>query len=188
MTKSTEEWYQQHMAMNPIQRLQHAATPPSSLQQERWQRLERRMSSMLLQSVTDNVREELIASRRLDVFGVLTHLYLVYCPGGVMEKQTLLKSLEEPAEVTVLSEAPNALRRWMRWRSRTQEIGAIAPDPALLLKGLNRMTRRVLDAHKDLQFRVSLARSTLGVDTTPTETNFGQLATHTCWRSSNKHR
>ena len=26
MTKSTEEWYQQHMAMNPIQRLQHAAT------------------------------------------------------------------------------------------------------------------------------------------------------------------
>ncbi|CAL1129507.1 unnamed protein product [Cladocopium goreaui] len=178
MTKSTEEWYQQHMAMNPIQRLQHAATPPSSLQQERWQRLERRMSSMLLQSVTENVREELIASRRLDVFGVLTHLYLVYCPGGVMEKQTLLKSLEEPAEVTVLSEAPNALRRWMRWRSRTQEIGAIAPDPALLLKGLNRMTRRVLDAHKDLKFRVSLARSTLGVDTTPTETNVGQLATH----------
>ena len=178
MLRSTEEWYQQHMAMNPLQRLQHAVTPPSTLQQERWQRLERRMSSMLLQSVPENVREELVASRRLDVFGVLTHLYLVYCPGGVMEKQTLLKSLEEPAEIANLSEAPNALRRWMRWRSRTQEIGAIAPDPALLLKGLNKMTKRLLEVHKELQFRVSLARSTLGVDTTPTETNVGQLATH----------
>ena len=128
---------------------------------------------MLLQSVPENVREELVASRRLDVFGVLTHLYLVYCLGGVMEKQTLLKNLEESAEIFNLSEAPNVLRKRMRWRSRTQEIGATAPDSALLLKGINKMTKQILDANKDLQFRVSLARSTLGVDITPTETNVG---------------
>ena len=133
---------------------------------------------MLLHSVPENVREELVAGRKMSVFSILAHLFLTYCPGGVLEKQMLLRSLEDPPEVTSIGDAPAALRRWMRWKARTAEIGAVIPDAALLLKGLNRLTKRVLDGHRDLQFRIQLARSSLGVDTTPTELSVTRFATH----------
>ena len=178
MVKAVESWYQRHMSLSPLDRITHDATPPASLQQERWQRLERRMSTMLLHSVPENVREELVAGRKMSVFSILAHLFLTYCPGGVLEKQMLLRSLEDPPEVTSIGDAPAALRRWMRWKARTAEIGAVIPDAALLLKGLNRLTKRVLDGHRDLQFRIQLARSSLGVDTTPTELSVTRFATH----------
>eukprot|EP00435_Cladocopium_sp_Y103_P026293 s3759_g6.t1 len=40
------------------------------------------------------------------------------------------------------------------------------------------MSRKILDAHKELQFRVSLVRSGLGVDTIPNDTNVEQFAFH----------
>ena len=178
MTKAVETWYQQHMSMNPLDRISHEVKPPPQLVQDRWQRLERRMSTMLLQAVPEGVRDELVAGRKVGVFSILTHLFLTYCPGGVMEKQMLLRNLEEPPEVSQLSEAPAALRKWMRWKTRTVEIGAVVPDAALLLKGLNKMTRKVLESHKDLQFRIQLARSSLGVDTSPTELTVSRFATH----------
>ena len=178
MTKAVETWYQQHMSMNPLDRISHEVKPPPQLVQDRWQRLERRMSTMLLQAVPEGVRDELVAGRKVGVFSILTHLFLTYCPGGVMEKQMLLRNLEEPPEVSQLSEAPAALRKWLRWKTRTVEIGAVVPDAALLLKGLNKMTRKVLESHKDLQFRIQLARSSLGVDTSPTELTVSRFATH----------
>eukprot|EP00435_Cladocopium_sp_Y103_P030730 s947_g7.t1 len=178
MTTEAAQWYQTHMSLSPLERINHQANPPAVVQQEKWQRLERRMSAMLLQAIPESIRDELVASRRLGVFGVLTHLYTVYSPGGVFEKQTLLKNLEEPQEVSSLAEAPAAIRRWLRWRRRTEEVGAVPPDPALLLKGINRLTRRVVEPNKELQFRISLVRSSLGVDSTPTAVNVGQLATH----------
>ena len=178
MTKAVETWYQQHMSMNPLDRISHEVKPPPQLVQDRWQRLERRMSTMLLQAVPEGVRDELVAGRKVGVFSILTHLFLTYCPGGVMEKQMLLRNLEEPPEVFQLVEAPAALRKWLRWKTRTVEIGAVVPDAALLLKGLNKMTRKVLESHKDLQFRIQLARSSLGVDTSPTELTVSRFATH----------
>ena len=176
--KEAESWYQYHMSLAPLDRLQHLPEPPAALREERWTRLERRMSAMLLQAVPEVVKDELVASRRLTAFGILTHLYLTYCPGGVLERQTLLRSLEEPAEVPSLSEAPAALRRWLRWRQRATEIGASMPDATLLMKGINRMMRKVLEGHKELQFRVSLARNTLRVDVAPTQVTVTQFATH----------
>lgn len=65
-----------------------------------------------------------------------------------------------------MHDAPAAIRRWLRWRRRARVVGAVEPDPAILLKGLNRMTKRILENH--LQLRVSLVRSNLAVDTTQT--------------------
>ena len=178
MVKAAEDWYQRHMAMSPLDRVQHDVKPPPTVSLEKWSRLERRMASMLLQAVPEGVKDELISARRLSVFGILTQLLLTYCPGGVLEKQTLLRSLEDPLEVGTMSEAPSAIRRWLRWKLRTEEIGAVTPDPALLLKGLNKLTRKVLEANKELQFRVSLARNSLGVDTRPTDLTVSHFATH----------
>ena len=93
LLKEAEEWYQAHMQMSPLERLQHGHGPPLSLVQEKWQRLERRMSTMMFQAIPDQVREELVSTRRMTVFAIVTHLYVVYCPGGIPEKQ---KPVEEP--------------------------------------------------------------------------------------------
>ena len=91
---------------------------------------------MILQAVPQTVRDELVASRRI------SHLLVACCPGpgGVSEKQNILRSLEEPPEIPNVMEA---LRRWLRWRDRAKEIGALPPDPALQLKGLLKMTRKL---------------------------------------------
>ena len=109
---------------------------------------------MLIHAVPEAVKDELVAGRKLGAFSILAHLYLTYCPGGVLEKTMLLRNLEDPLEVSHVTEAPAALRKWMRWKTRTAEIGAVIPDASLLMKGLNRMTKRVLDTHKELNFRI----------------------------------
>ena len=52
------------------------------------------------------------------------------------------------------------------------------PDPFILLKGLNRIIRKPLENHRDLSFRISLARSTLQVDATPTSSSVTSFALH----------
>ena len=133
---------------------------------------------MMLNAVPEPVREELVSSWRMSVFSIITHLYVTYCPGGVSEKHNLLKSLEEPSEVGSLTDAPPALRKWLRWRQRATEIGATMPDPTLLVRGLLKMTRKVLESNRELQFRVSLARHGLGVHTVPTIDNVTKFAMH----------
>ena len=52
------------------------------------------------------------------------------------------------------------------------------PDPFLLLKGLNRIVKKPLEMNRDPSFRISLARSTLQVDATPTSTSITQFLLH----------
>ena len=44
----------------------------------------------------------------------------------------------------------------------------VGTDPFLLLNGLNRIVRKPLEVHRNLNFQILLARSTLQVDATPT--------------------
>lgn len=99
----------------------------------------------------------------------ISSLQISYQPGGFGEKRTLLENLEEPAEAATATDALVALRKWIRWRQRTEAIHAMEPDPTVLMKGLSRLVHRALEKHHDLQFRVSLARSSLLVDSTPTK-------------------
>lgn len=39
--KEAEAWYQVHMQLSPVEKLQQGREPPMSLVQEKWQRLER---------------------------------------------------------------------------------------------------------------------------------------------------
>ena len=160
MVKSAEEWYQQHMAMSPLDRVQHGTEAAFKCLFGEVVGVGKKdgiyaASRCFKQFLKLSSNYELISARRLSVFRILTQLLLTYCPGGVLEKQTLLRSLEDPVEVGTMSEAPSAIRRWLRWKLRTQEVGAVMPDPALLLKGLNKLTRKVLEANKEFQFRVT---------------------------------
>ena len=98
-----------------------------------------------------------------------------------MRSRRLLKNLEEPAEVSAISEAPGAIRKWLRWRRRTEEIGAVAPVPALLLKGLIiGLQEEPLSRTRSLQFCISMVRNSLREMTlhTTTAETVGHFATH----------
>ena len=124
---------------------------------------------MILQAVPQTVRDEPVASDD-NLRG--DYLLVAYGPDSVSEKQNILRSLEEPPEILNVMEAPIALRRWLRWRNRAKEVGAVQR------KGLLKMTIKLLESQRELQFRVSLVGSGLGVDTTPNDVNVGQFAYH----------
>lgn len=171
-------WYQRHMALTPLDRVNHDPNPSSLLNQPRWTRLERRASTMLVMALPDVQREELISTKRLSALKIICHLLKTYQPGGLAEKELILRSLESPVEVSSLSEAVQALRRWSRWRRRAGELGVLEPDPFILLKGLNRLIKKPLENNRDLSFRINLARSTLQVDSTPTAASVTSFAMH----------
>ena len=165
-------WYQRHLQLQPLDRVSHTPNPSSELAKAKWCRLEKRASTLLLMAVPEAQREELISSKRLSA------LLMIYQPGGLAEKELILRSLETPNESSTLSEAVQNLRRWTRWRRRAADLRISEPDPFLLWKGLNRIIRKPLEANRDLSFRIPLARSTLQVDATPTSTSVTSFALH----------
>ena len=129
MMNEVERWYQDHQAMAPLDRVRHEPVAPANLSVPKWAKLERRMATLLLKAIPEVQKDELVATKRLSVFAILAHLHVTYCPGGISEKQMLLRNLEEPAEPSNLHDTVVGLRRWLRWRARAQEIGATEPDP-----------------------------------------------------------
>eukprot|EP00435_Cladocopium_sp_Y103_P038530 s827_g10.t1 len=168
LIKAVQSWYGDHMKLSPLERTSHRPVPPVQLQQKKWQRLERRVASMLLKAVPESQKEELVAGKSLSAFAIMAHLQILYQPGGLGEKETILRNLEMPPEAATLPEAVVQLRRWSRWRLRARDIGVAEPDASVLLRGLTRLVKKVLEAHADLRFRISLARSTLMLDSAPT--------------------
>ena len=119
-----------------------------------------------------------MATKTLNPLGILSKLMVQYQPGGLSEKGIILKNLESPAEASSLSTALTSLRRWLRWKRRAEELGVAMPDPSVLVKGLNKITRKVLESHKELSFRVSLVKTNLLVESVPRPESVHQLAEH----------
>ena len=179
LLQEARQWYQDHMALSPLDRLLHEPKPTPELDQPRWVRLERRASTLLMMSIPETQKEELVSTKRITALKILCHLFTTFQPGGLAEKEVILRSLETPVEASTVAEAVSALRKWMRWmRRRAMELQVSEPDPFLLLKGLGRIIRRPLEANRELNFRISLARSMLQVDSTPTKDTVGKFATH----------
>ena len=171
-------WYEDHMKLAPLARSSHSMETPAALQDRKWARLERRVASMLLKAIPTGAREEMISGKKTTVFAILATLQVAYQPGGLAEKEIILRNLEQPNEATSVQEAVLSLRRWGRWRTRAQELGVAEPDPSILMRGLTRLTKRVVDNNRELLFRISLARSTLMVDCAPTRSSVSQFANH----------
>ena len=176
--KEANEWYDRHQAMTPLERLSHEVVATEELAQAKWARLERRAAGMLMAAIPQSVREEVVSTRRVTVLGIITKLLVVYQPGGLAEKSLIFTSLESPKEETTLQGAVQALRRWIRWRRRAMDVKVSVPDPTVLMKGLSKMTKRILNSHQELAFRISLARNTLQVDSIPTHTSVEKIANH----------
>ena len=171
-------WYEHHQALGPLEKIAHKPVPSGDLSKQKWTRLERRVTSLMLASIPETCREEMVATKTLNPLGILTKLMVLYQPGVLSEKGIVLRNLESPGEATSLSTALVSLRRWLRWKRRAEELGVAMPDPSVLVKGLNRITKRVLETHKELSFRVSLVKTNLLVESVPREETVQQLAEH----------
>ena len=176
MTAAARDWYQKHQSMKPLEKLQHEVKMPTELLKKKWARLEKRVSNMLLQSIPESQKEEVISTKNLSVLGILTRLMINYQPGGSHEKAAVLAALESPNEAATVGEAISGLRRWMRWKRRATDISVSMPDPTVMLRGLDRLVNKVLASYPSLQFRVNLTRTHLMVDAVPTMKGIEQLA------------
>ncbi|CAK9113587.1 unnamed protein product [Durusdinium trenchii] len=176
--RTAKEWYSQHMAKTPLDRLSHAPKPSSTMAQKRWSRLEKRASALLLSAIPETLREEVVAAKNITTLGILAKGMVQYQPGGLAERQAILSALEAPQEASTVGAAIGTLRRWLRWKRRAEEMGVSVPDPTILARGLTRLVRKLLGAHPELQFKLQLARSALSVDSIPTYDGIAKYAEH----------
>ena len=109
------DWYKKHQSLKPLEKLKHLARPSAGLLVPRWTRLEKRASTMLLRSVPDAQRDDLVSSKDLSVLNIFCRLMLAYQPGGGQEKQAVLLAIESPAEAS----SKVAAMETPRWRGRS---------------------------------------------------------------------
>eukprot|EP00439_Symbiodinium_sp_Y106_P030091 s1024_g3.t1 len=138
------------------------------LKDDKWSRVDKRASSMILASVPDGVKAELLSSRAVGTLAMLARIVILYRPGSIAERQQILKALEAPTGASTAAEAVQELRKWPRWVSRASDLGLQCPDPSVMIKGLDSIVKKILCDHQDISFRVSMLRYTLEVDTRPT--------------------
>ena len=74
MMAEVEKWYQDHQSMPPLERVRHEPVAPACLNVPKWAKLERRMATLLLKSIPEVQKDELVATKRLSVFAILAHL------------------------------------------------------------------------------------------------------------------
>ena len=122
-----EALYETWLKLKPLERLRLKVERPMD---PSFERVEHRGVTILLGVLPDQVRKDVIASRKVSCLGILFRLYTIFQPGGSAERTALLKS------ITDLS----GIRQWRRWIQRAQELGLTTPDPLVLVQVLNRVT------------------------------------------------
>ena len=162
-----EKTYARWPSSTPLERL--AVTPTSSeeLVTGRWTRLNARVTSLLLSSMAEDLRSEMVTQR---ISQIVFRLFTGYQPGGPAERSEVLRRLQSPAEYTsvaTLEEALKAVRNWPRWLARCKAVNMTPPDPSVLAKGLMALSQHHIEKSGDSLFRTSMLRTTLRLDAQP---------------------
>ena len=63
--EAAKKWYEDHMQMSPLERLDHQALEPPEMKRHKWGRLEKRVSNLLLAALPPSQKEEVIAAKDL---------------------------------------------------------------------------------------------------------------------------
>ena len=149
----------------------------SALLAPKWERLSRRVESLVIAAAPADVREELVACRTRGLLELLGRLFALYAPGGTAEWESALKGLQSPAVASSVQECLEGLRKWKRWLHRLEGIGGTTPDASLLQKGLKALSKPLLD-QSEAAFRLNLVKSSLKLDTLPTYESVMQYHAH----------
>ncbi|CAE7033302.1 RE2, partial [Symbiodinium sp. KB8] len=160
--------YDVWVVSGPIEKLGVTPVVSEELEDGRWSRVNSRAASMILSSLDETIRSELVSRRMTgSTTSIVFRLLTLYQPGGEEEKYRTLQQLQAPPQESEAPKAVEALRAWHRWLRRCRELNIQAPDPSLLVRGLNAIVKGVLERHSEASFRTNLVRSNLRVDTNP---------------------
>ena len=164
-------YYEQWRVATPMARLHIKPRCQVVEKNPTLQRTEQRGISLLVRAIPSSMRETIVAERLMTSTGILFTLLKNYQPGGRGERTTLLKELSNPKYGKSLNDAATTLRSWRRFFRRTEEIGAVLPDPSVLLKALETPNQMVSKVDAQATFRLSQARVSLDIDASPTTTS-----------------
>ena len=167
VTSEATAWYSLYLKLDPLSRLTHRPVPSSELSQVRWQRVSRRMETMILAATPSGVRDEVSSARISGLLPLVCKLFVVYGPGSLTERELGLRNIQDPPAGVGVTDTIELLRRWKRWCSRMSELGGSLPDCALQVKAITKISKTVLSQHPEVSFRVSLSRASLHVDMNP---------------------
>ena len=85
---TVEQAYHHWLQADPLMRLQMADMARG------WPRTENRMVGMLLQAVSKDIYEDIVANRQMSAGQVMFKLYTIFQPGGQVERTSLLQMLD----------------------------------------------------------------------------------------------
>ena len=136
--------YDAYNIASPLERLTLTPTIAGELRDPRWSRLERKVMTLLLRSTQKAAKEEVITHRISTVAELLFRMFIIYQPGGTAERGTILKQLEGHVGTDDVHACVTQMRKWRRYLQRAEDIGIAVPDASVLLKGVERLTAKVL--------------------------------------------
>ncbi|CAE7215721.1 GIP, partial [Symbiodinium necroappetens] len=167
--RCAREAYDRYQRASAMDRLTITPALTATLLDKRWYRLERRVLTLLLAAMPKGVKEDTITHRVENVTSVLYRLHVLYQPGGAVERTSILGHLEGSSGTEDPTEVVTRLRKWRRYLARAGEMGIVAPDASILLKGLDLILRGVLGWFSDVKFRLDLAHNDLRLSSAPTQ-------------------
>ena len=161
--------YGRYQSATPIQRLAVASELSPEWEDVKFSKLEKRVAALMLGSLPQAMKEEMVAYRVRRVHQQLFRLLVNYQPGGSTDRALVLAQLEQKDGGTDPSEVVAALRRWYRWLQRAQDLQLSLPDPSVQIRSLTALTKKLAERNADLQFKIALAKTELRVESRPTQ-------------------
>ena len=162
---TVEHHYVQWLSAAPLEKLR--MKPENQRLAEQFSRLEQRGISMLLGCMTETLRQDVIASRRLSAVGILFRLFTTYQPGGTGERTSLIRGITDVKVPTGLVETLAAIRLWRRSVGRSEEL-RVTVDPLVLTGVLAKFAEGTAKlGGNQVAFRLATMRQQLDVDRTP---------------------
>ncbi|CAE7623069.1 unnamed protein product [Symbiodinium sp. CCMP2592] len=157
------EAYTTWLAATPLERLQLEPVGHEVWTSAKWTRVNSRACSLILQSLVEAIRLDLIARRAVQSAPLmLFRLHTCYQPGGANERSAVLGSLQSPTAPTSVDEALTWLRSWPR-----KDLNMMVPDGTILARALTMVTTKFVADNADTHFRTQLLRSSLRIDGQP---------------------
>ena len=167
---ATTSTYARWLHADPLSRLKIAAAENGALSSG-FERLDQRVTSLLLQSVPKAIKDEVIATRELSTTAILFRVMRTFQPGGLLEKSRLLEDLTTIPVVKSNQDVVAALRLWKRKASRASELCAQLPDPLLLVRTLDGIAKPVVENSSQANFQIATFRMNCSLDIRPSLDN-----------------
>ena len=116
------------------------------------------MTSLLLQSIPKGIKDEVVAARELTTTGILFRIFRTFQPGGMAERSRLLEDLTTASGTKTAQETVAALRLWKRKASRAAELCTQLPDPLLMIRTLDGISKPIVNGSTQASFRIATFR------------------------------